>query len=444
MEEFSFSTRIFFGEGALERLRRVQDKKVMIVTDRFMAGIGVPDKVAGHLTRCQVSVFDGVVPDPPIEVVAAGVQALQDCGAEVMIAVGGGSTIDAAKAIRAVAKETLHIDTDRWECFAVPTTSGTGSEVTDYAVITDRAKGIKYPLDSQALRPPVAILDPELTVSAPASVTADAGMDVLTHALEAYVSKGANDFSDALCEKAVSLVFRFLPLAFQDGTNLLAREKMHNASCMAGLAFNSAGLGLNHGMAHAIGAKLHIAHGRINAMLLPHIITFNADLGRIRNGEYALAAKKYQRMAKVLDLPAPSVRLGVTNRLREVERTMGDVYGSPAGHLEFQYTARASHALNKAFGAPIGKAFGITVGAPAAIGVLLADTAVKAATVDVVGYSSPANGGTSFSNEVILTFTGDSGAVKQAIIAARDVGMQVLKTLEPSVELKSTTTPYIL
>ena len=108
--------------------------------------------------------------------------------------------------------------------------------------------------------------------------------------------------------------------------------------------------------------------------------------------------------------------------LREVERTMGDVYGSPAGHLEFQYTARASHALNKAFGAPIGKAFGITVGAPAAIGVLLADTAVKAATVDVVGYSSPANGGTSFSNEVILTFTGDSGAVKQAIIAARDVG----------------------
>ena len=103
MEEFSFSTRIFFGEGALERLRRVQDKKVMIVTDRFMAGIGVPDKVAGHLTRCQVSVFDGVVPDPPIEVVAAGVQALQDCGAEVMIAVGGGSTIDAATAIRAAA-----------------------------------------------------------------------------------------------------------------------------------------------------------------------------------------------------------------------------------------------------------------------------------------------------------------------------------------------------
>ena len=188
MKEFSFSTRIFFGEGALERLRKVEDKRVMIVTDRFMANMGVPDKVAGYLTRCQVSVFDGVVPDPPIEVVAAGVQALQESGAEAMIAVGGGSTIDAAKAIRAVAKETLHIDTDRWECFAVPTTSGTGSEVTEYAVITDRAKGIKYPLESKALRPPVAILDPQLTVSAPASVTADAGMYVLTHATEAYVS----------------------------------------------------------------------------------------------------------------------------------------------------------------------------------------------------------------------------------------------------------------
>ena len=125
MQEFSFSTRIFFGEGALERLRRVEDKRVLIVTDRFMAQLGVADKVASYLTRCTASVFDGVVPDPPIEVVTAGVEAFRACQAQAVIAVGGGSTIDAAKAIRAVAKQALDVDTDKMECFAVPTTSGT-------------------------------------------------------------------------------------------------------------------------------------------------------------------------------------------------------------------------------------------------------------------------------------------------------------------------------
>lgn len=137
------------------------------------------------------------------------------------------------------------------------------------------------------------------------------------------------------------------------------------------------------------------------------------------------------------------VRRAIEVALKELDRTFGDVYGTPAGHLEFQYTARASYALNKAFGAPVGKSFGITVGAPAAIGVVLADTAVKAATVDVVGYSSPANGGTSYSNEVILTFSGDSGAVKQAIIAAKEVGKQLLGALDGS-PIESSTTPYII
>ena len=282
MQEFNVSTKVFFGPGALERLRQVEGKRVLIVTDRFMDQLGVPGRVASFLTGCQVSVFDGVVPDPPIEVVTAGVEAFRDCGAQAVIAVGGGSTIDAAKAIRAIAKQVLNIETDKLECFAVPTTSGTGSEVTDYAVITDREKGLKYPLSSRALRPMVAILDPELTVSAPPSVTADAGMDVLTHALEAYVSTGSNDFADAMCEKA--------------------------------------GLGLNHGMTHAIGGKLHIAHGRINAILLPKILAFNADLATVHKGEYCVAARKYQRMAKGLDLPAPNVRLGVTNLIHEVEK----------------------------------------------------------------------------------------------------------------------------
>ena len=320
MKEFSFSTRIFFGEGALERLRKVSGKRVLIVTDKFMYQSGVADRVASHLTDCQVTVFPDVVPDPPIETVAAGVKVLQECRAQVMVAVGGGSSIDAAKAIRALGDQLADQDTQIMECFAIPTTSGTGSEVTEYAVITDVHKGVKYPLASRGLRPPTAILDPELVVSAPPSVTADSGMDVLTHALEAYVSANASDFSDALAEKAVSLVFRWLPVAFKDGSDLLAREKMHNASCMAGLAFNSAGLGMCHGMAHAIGGKLHLPHGRANAIVLPHVLRFNAQLetSRMKNG-YTLPARKYQRMAKLLDLPCSSVVVGVSQLVRGVE-----------------------------------------------------------------------------------------------------------------------------
>ena len=320
MKEFSFKTRVFFGEGALDRLSKLHDKNVLIVTDRFISGIGLPALIESKLTNCNTAVFDGVVPNPPIEVIAAGIKALADCNANSMIAVGGGSTIDAAKGIKAVAKDALGVDTDKWECFAIPTTSGTGSEVTDYAVISDNQAGVKYPLASRKLEPPTAILDPELTVSVPPAITADTGMDALTHALEAYISTDSNEFSDAFCEKAIRMIFTFLPVAYEDGKNRYAREKMHIASCMAGLAFNSAGLGLNHGMAHAIGAKLHISHGRSNAILLPYIMNFNAALDEAKDGNYSITAMKLCSIAKLLGMPASSIEEGVISLISGIVR----------------------------------------------------------------------------------------------------------------------------
>lgn len=311
MQEFSFSTRIFFGQNALARLRAVQNKRVLIVTDNFIYSSGIVKRIEGYLTDCRISYFKDVVPDPSIEVICAGVNTLLESETEVVVAVGGGSSLDAAKAIRNMAEqlygEKIHIT----ECFAIPTTSGTGSEVTEFAVITDKEKQAKYPLRDVQLRPTTAILDPSLVVSVPPQVTADTGMDVLTHAIEAYVSTGANDFSDAMAEKAVTLVMKFLPVAYRDGSDMLAREKLHNASCMAGLAFNSAGLGLNHGIAHGMGAYLHLPHGRANAILLPHIIEYNANLHDCRNGIFSTAAKKYQRLARIVDLPATNAIIGI-------------------------------------------------------------------------------------------------------------------------------------
>ena len=344
MKEFSFGTRIYFGIGALERLSRVRNRRVLIITDAFMESSGVADKVASYLQDdCTVTVFSDVVPDPPIETVAKGVECLKQSSAEVIIAVGGGSVIDAAKAIRSLASKLLSSSYDISECFAIPTTSGTGSEVTDYAVITDAEKGIKYPMVSSTLRPQTAILDPTLVLSAPPSITAESGMDVLTHSLETFVSTDASDFSDALAEKATSLVFRFLPIAYRNGKNMAARERMHNASCMAGMAFNSAGLGLCHGISHALGGKLHLPHGKLNAMILPHIIEYNALIEE--NGEPSLTVKKYQRLARVLRLPSdtPNEAVGELieavknlNRELDIPETLKEA-GADMGRYEMMF-----------------------------------------------------------------------------------------------------------
>ncbi len=304
MKSFGIHTQIYFGEGALQRLEEIPYKKVLIITDPFVVTSGMIEYITHPLENARIDyeIFKDVVPDPPVEKIAVGVKAMLEYKPDCIIAVGGGSAIDSSKSIREFA---LKADSyGSCALIAIPTTSGTGSEVTSFAVISDPAAKMKYPLVSPDLTPDEAILDAELVRSVPPAITADTGMDVFTHALEAYVSTNNNEFSAALAEKAIEIIGVFLLRAYLDGNDMHARQKMHAASCLAGLAFNSASLGLNHGMAHQLGSNFHIPHGRANAMLLPHIIEFNSNINKHSRSqkEYLPAVKKYSTVANNLGL----------------------------------------------------------------------------------------------------------------------------------------------
>ena len=318
MQRFKLKTDIIFGQNALEALKTLKAKNVVVFTDKFLAENGTAHRISALMTGCEnVTIYSDVVPDPPVETVASGLAFLINADADLVVAVGGGSVIDAAKSTVYVARKHIgkHI-----RLIAVPTTSGTGSEVTEFAVISDRQAGKKIPLVDEEMLPEMAILSCELTASVPPSVTADTGFDVLTHALEAYISTNANEFSDALAEKAVELWAEYIVPAYKNGNDMIAREKMHTASCLAGIAFNEAGLGVNHSIAHALGAQFHIPHGRANAMLLPHVLRYNTELDIkfcVKNSN--ATADKLEGLARRLGYPGNSPDVGVRNMIHKIK-----------------------------------------------------------------------------------------------------------------------------
>ncbi len=320
MNRFKIRTEVRFNKNALDTLKEFKGSSAVIITDKFMVKSGMINKILDKMDGYKnVAVFDEITPDPNTKIIADGLKFITNNQGEIIIALGGGSAIDAAKAITFMAEKS---GMTGLKLIAIPTTSGTGAEVTKFAVVTDEVDGLKYPLVDEGMLPDLAILDSELVLSVPPSITADTGMDVITHAFEALVSVNANDASDALAEKALLLAFKYLPYAYKDGTNVEAREKMHSASCLAGMAFNEVGLGINHGIAHALGAKFHIPHGRANAILLPHVIRFNSHLRGCFGAEPVEAALRYADISRKLGYPHDTVRIAVESLIDEIRYMM--------------------------------------------------------------------------------------------------------------------------
>ena len=349
MQWFKVPEKIYFEAGSIQYLEKMPDiERVFIVTDPGMVKLGYVDRILYHLRKREnhvhCEIFSDVESDPSFETVNKGLELMRNFKPDVIIALGGGSPIDAAKGMwlfyehpdadpeglklkfMDIRKRTYKFPKlgEKAKMVAIPTTSGTGSEVTSFSVLTDKVNNKKYPLADYELTPDVAIIDPDLVLSLPKTVTADTGMDVLTHALEAYVSNMASDYTDGLSEKAVELVFEYLPRAFKDGANdKLAREKMHNASTIAGMSFTNAFLGINHSLAHKIGAEFHLPHGRINAILLPYVIRYNSSLPTkfvsFPKYEYFIADKKYANMARKVGLKADTVEEGVNSLINKVK-----------------------------------------------------------------------------------------------------------------------------
>jgi alcohol dehydrogenase class IV len=306
MEGFSLKTKVYTGEASLDALAQLGDRRVLVVTDPFWSKGGV-SRVVQKLGG-QVRLFDGVTGEPDTGMCAQGVAVFQQWKPEALVALGGGSVLDCAKAIRKFALpegETIPL-------WAIPTTAGTGSEVTSFAVLSDH--GVKLPLVEDSLLPDAAILDGSFLTTLPAKAVADTGMDALSHGIEAYVSTGASLFTDALSVAAVSDIWKQLPKGMVGSQT--ARDRLLLSSCLAGAAFNASSLGICHSLSHALGGRFHLPHGRLNGVLLPTVVRYNAGL----DVGLTPAAGRYAQLAQACGLTGSSGRAGVFAFLRGLDR----------------------------------------------------------------------------------------------------------------------------
>lgn len=292
MDEFDCRTKIVSGAGAVQRLADFGAQRLFLVTDPFFYENGVARRVAAASKAEHVEIFHDVRPDPTVELAAEGTAKLKAFGADLIVALGGGSAMDCAKAMTFFAKGDAKL-------VAIPTTSGSGSEVTDFAILTHNK--VKHPLVDKRLRPAMAILDSDLLQELPASLIADSGFDVLTHAVEAYVATEAGAFSDMLAQEAFRSAYGALPASFAGRKEV--RLKVHQAATMAGMAFTEAGLGLCHAMAHSLGGMFHVAHGKLNAVLLPSVVATNAHV----------AGAKYAQLARACGMGGTADTIAVRN-----------------------------------------------------------------------------------------------------------------------------------
>lgn len=346
MQWFKVPSKIYFERDSIQYLQKMRNvEKAMIITDESMINLGFLQRVIEqlHLRRNKVvyEIFSEVEPDPDISTVRRGAEAMKSFKPDTIIALGGGSVLDAAKVMwmfyeqpeidfRDLIQKFMDIRKRAFKFpelgeiakfVGIPTTSGTGAEVTPFAVISDKKKNMKYPLADYSLTPTIAIIDPAFVMTVPKHVVADTGMDVLTHAIEAYTSTMANDYTDGLALQAIKIVFEYLGQSVYQG-DFNSREKMHNASTMAGMAFANAFLGISHSMAHKVGGMFNTVHGRTNAILLPYVIRYNgtrpAKTSNWPKYNYYQADVRYQDIARALGLPADTPEQGVDNLAKAV------------------------------------------------------------------------------------------------------------------------------